>query len=122
MLSYKDSNYRRRNWGASSGARGGFRQGSASHVLPPVSDKPFGPEIDRIEISNLLIEENAPIIENVNYVASYNWVDGKNPIILVPGRQNIILTIEKGRHQEASADLQHAFSTVHELNLSVPNG
>ncbi|KAF7879836.1 uncharacterized protein EAF02_008006 [Botrytis sinoallii] len=85
MLSYKDSNYRRRNWGVSSGARGGFRQGSASHVLPPVSDKPFGPEIDSINISNLLIEEDAPIIENVNYVASYNWVDGKSPIILVPG-------------------------------------
>ncbi|KAK6606446.1 putative geranylgeranyl pyrophosphate synthetase [Botrytis cinerea] len=67
------------------GARGGFRQGSASHVLPPVSDKPFGPEIDSIDISTLLIEENAPIIENVNYVASYNWVDGKSPIILVPG-------------------------------------
>ncbi|TGO26036.1 hypothetical protein BPAE_0067g00080 [Botrytis paeoniae] len=85
MLSYKDSNYRRRNWGVSSGARGGFRQGSASHVLPPVSDKPFGPEIDSIDISSLLMEENAPIIENVNYVASYNWVDGKSPIILVPG-------------------------------------
>ncbi|TGO57491.1 hypothetical protein BOTNAR_0200g00070 [Botryotinia narcissicola] len=85
MLSYKDSNYRKRNWGVSSGARGGFRQGSSSHVLPPVSDKPFGPEIDSIDISNLLIEEDAPIIENVKYVASYNWVDGKNPIILVPG-------------------------------------
>ncbi|KAK6610259.1 putative geranylgeranyl pyrophosphate synthetase [Botrytis cinerea] len=88
MLSYKESNYRKRNWDKTSGARGargGFRQGSASHVLPPVSDKPFGPEIDSIDISTLLIEENAPIIENVNYVASYNWVDGKSPIILVPG-------------------------------------
>ncbi|KAF7956949.1 hypothetical protein EAE96_004273 [Botrytis aclada] len=85
MLSYKDSNYRKRNRGNGSGARGGFRQGPPSHILPPVSDKPFGPEIDSINISSLLIEEDAPIIENVNYVASYNWVDGKSPVILVPG-------------------------------------
>jgi len=32
-----------------------------------------------------LIEDDAPMIKNVEYVTSYNWLSGKSPIILVPG-------------------------------------
>jgi hypothetical protein len=77
-----------------SGARGDFRRGTGFHVPPPVSNEPFGPEIDKINIATLLIEENAPTIENVNYVASYNWLDAKSPIILVPGKPNLALMID----------------------------
>jgi hypothetical protein len=52
--------------------------------LPP--PKPLGPTIDSININTLLTEENSPTIEHVKYVASYNWVDGKSPVILVPGQ------------------------------------
>ncbi|KAH6664925.1 hypothetical protein B0J14DRAFT_630366 [Halenospora varia] len=41
--------------------------------------------IEEIKVANLKIDGNAPTIENVSYVASYNWVDGQSPIILVPG-------------------------------------
>jgi hypothetical protein len=74
-------------WGASSGgeairpARQPYTRSEA-----PVSTKPYGPEVDSISNSaSLLIEENAPKINNVKYVASYNWLDAKSPIILVPG-------------------------------------
>lgn len=96
MSSYRNGTHRGENWGSASasvargarGARGahsGFRRGSAFHIPPPVSDEPFGAEIDRINISTLLIEDNAPTIANVNYLASYNWLDAQSPIILVPG-------------------------------------
>jgi hypothetical protein len=32
-----------------------------------------------------LVEETEPKIDNVKYVASYNWQDGERPIIFVPG-------------------------------------
>ncbi|KAI9640525.1 hypothetical protein NHQ30_011271 [Ciborinia camelliae] len=92
------------NWGRAGGSgargtrgafRGGFSGGSASHVSPPVSNEPFGPEIDKINISSLLIEENAPTIANVNYLASYNWLDSKSPIILVPGKHNLALMVKR---------------------------
>jgi hypothetical protein len=51
--------------------------------LPP--QQPFGPPIDSINIKTLLIEEDAPTIKDVKYAASYNWLDGKYPVILIPG-------------------------------------
>lgn len=43
------------------------------------------PTIDSIDIKALLIEEDYPEIGDVQYVASYNWLDAKSPVILVPG-------------------------------------
>ncbi|KAB8301570.1 hypothetical protein EYC80_003414 [Monilinia laxa] len=86
MSSYRSYRGRGRGGGGNNGPRGGgSRRDLASHIPPPVSDEPFGSEIDKIKISDLLIEEDAPTIENVNYLASYNWLDSKYPMILVPG-------------------------------------
>ncbi|TAQ88241.1 hypothetical protein B7494_g3416 [Chlorociboria aeruginascens] len=62
------------------------RGGSSFHTtsLQP-STKPFGPEVDSIDIKALLIEEGSPKIGHVEYVSSYNWVDdAKSATILVP--------------------------------------
>lgn len=100
MSSYRSYRGRGRGGGGGGGGRNrgnneprgrGLWRNLAHHVPPPVSDEPFGTEIDNIKISNLLIEEEAPTIENVNYLASYNWLDSKYPIILVPGKQNVTL-------------------------------
>jgi hypothetical protein len=56
---------------------------AAASLEPP---RPFGPALDNIDIKSLLIEEDSPKIENVTYVASYNWLDGAHPVILVPGQ------------------------------------
>lgn len=68
--------------GANRGNRGG-----AWYPKPPqtVPLEPKGPTIDSIDIQTLLIEEDAPEIVNVEYTASYNWLDGTKPIVLVPG-------------------------------------
>jgi len=58
--------------------------GRAQAQTPPT---PLGPLLDSIiSIKTLLTEEEAPTIEDVKYVASYNWLDGKSPIILIPGQ------------------------------------
>lgn len=69
--------------GASRGRRGG-----AWYPKPPpkAPSGPYGPKIDSIDIKNLLIEEDSPRIANVDYVASYNWLDGAKPTVLVPGK------------------------------------
>lgn len=70
--------------------RGSWRGGaSLSRAGPPQNlppPKPLGPTIDSINIKTLLTEEDAPTIKGVEYVASYNWVRGKSPVILVPGQ------------------------------------
>jgi hypothetical protein len=54
-------------------------------VPPPPPLQPFGPTIDSFNSKTLLVEEDTPTIQDVEYVASYNWLAGKSPIILVPG-------------------------------------
>jgi len=75
-----------RGRGSGSWRRGGPRgnRGFASNTST-IPTKPFGPEVDSIDIKTLLIEEEAPAIEHCKYVASYNWLDGREPVILVPG-------------------------------------
>jgi hypothetical protein len=73
------------------GGRGSW-SGSANlrRAVPPQMNlpppKPLGPAIDSINIKTLLTEENAPTVKGVEYVASYNWINGKSPVILVPGQ------------------------------------
>jgi hypothetical protein len=57
----------------------------SSRTLPIAPSGPFGTTIDSIDIKSLLIEENSPEISNVEYIASYNWLDGQTATILVPG-------------------------------------
>lgn len=53
--------------------------------LPTAPSGPKGPTIDSIDIKALLIEDDAPEIANVEYIASYNWLDSTVPTVLVPG-------------------------------------
>ncbi|KAK0127289.1 hypothetical protein ONS96_006839 [Cadophora gregata f. sp. sojae] len=58
---------------------------SAEQSTPPPAPQPLGPAVDSIDVNALLVELEAPIIRDVRYIASYNWVNGKSPEILVPG-------------------------------------
>jgi hypothetical protein len=53
-----------------------------------ISIQPFGLTIDSIDAKALLIEETTPRIENARYVAFYNWVDGTDPVVLLPGKSS----------------------------------
>jgi hypothetical protein len=79
-----------RGYGRERGGKSGRGGGSGSLVgvggSGTASREPLGPAIDTINIKTLLTEEEAPTITNVEYVASYNWIDGKSPVILVPGQ------------------------------------
>jgi hypothetical protein len=72
--------------------RRGFWRGKDSHEYCSRADnrsqsqRPLGPTIDSINSKTLLIEEDALTIQDVEYVVSYNWLDRKFPIILVPGQ------------------------------------
>lgn len=78
----------RGSWrGQDSQTRTSTRSRAENLQLPtPTPPRPFGPTIDSVNSKTLLIEEDAPTIRDVEYVASYNWLDGKSPIILVPGQ------------------------------------
>jgi hypothetical protein len=80
--SYRGSHKGRSSW------RGGawaLPTSSSRRAEPLPNLKPLGPTIDSINIKILLTEEDTPTITGVNYVASYNWLNGKSPVILVPG-------------------------------------
>jgi hypothetical protein len=68
--------------------RGRDNRGQIENTAPT---EPFGATIDSINIKTLLVEEDSPTIQDVEYVASYNWLDGKSPIILVPGKCCLVL-------------------------------
>jgi hypothetical protein len=92
MTSYRGTSPgfgRRGSWrGNDSHSRAENRQPPA--LTPP---RPLGPTIDSINSKTLLIEEDAPTVQDVEYVASYNWLDGRSPIILVPGQYLIFCFI-----------------------------
>jgi hypothetical protein len=85
-------------------ARGSWRGGTGRGCrrgawypkpLPEAPLGPYGPTIDSIDIKALLIEEDSPKIANVEYVASYNWLDGAEPTVLIPGEHPPSLSIPK---------------------------
>ena len=86
-MSSDRGSYRRFDGGKGRGSwRGGAnlsRAGPPQNLPPP---KPLGPTIDSINIKTLFTEEDAPTLKVFEYVASYNWVSGKAPVILVPGQ------------------------------------
>jgi hypothetical protein len=58
---------------------GEVESGAAPQATLPEapSRRPFGPTINSINIKALLIEEDCPEIEDVEYIASYNWQDDR---------------------------------------------
>jgi hypothetical protein len=76
-----------RGKGRGSWRGGGSQAGQTQTLAPPM---PLGPAIDNISIETLLIEDVAPRIKDVKYVASYNWLNGVSPTILVPGPSQIL--------------------------------
>jgi hypothetical protein len=77
--------------GVGSRGSGTWRGKDAQGYIPTPTPQPLGPTIDSISSRTLLVEEDAPIIQDVKYVASYNWLDGKSPIILVPGQYGLYI-------------------------------
>ncbi len=76
--------------------RGGWRGASSGGPLEVSSStKPLGPTIDSIDCKTLLIDEDAPTIEDAKYVASYNWLSGEAPVMLVPGKSQLLILSSK---------------------------
>lgn len=82
--------------GSSQGSASRRGRGGAWYPKPPPKAPAgaYGPTIDSIDVKALLIEEDSPEIANIEYVASYNWLHGAKPTVLVPGK-NTPLFISK---------------------------
>jgi hypothetical protein len=72
-------------------ARRGGRGWGQNHEVSRVPSPPLGPVLSTISRVELVADEvpagNAKIT-GVEDVASYNWISGKEPTILVPGKHN----------------------------------
>lgn len=68
------------------GNRGRGRGSSwAKKPDPSASWQTQGELLATISTDGLRRAETASTVSNVEYIASYNWLDGKSPIIMVPG-------------------------------------
>ena len=85
----------RGSWGGSRGSwhggRGnsmGGRRGSGRGFQRPLEPQNWtlGPPLENIELSQLLLGEEAPTISSVRYAASYSWFDSDNAVVAVPGK------------------------------------
>ncbi len=70
------------NW-RGSGSSNPFIHTSLQQLPLP---QPLGPTVDEINANALLVEFDAPTIKHASYIASYNWINGQSPVILVPGQ------------------------------------
>jgi hypothetical protein len=66
--------------------RGTPTSATTSQPLPT----PLGPIVDTINVKSLLVEDSVPTIEDVTFISSYNWLDSKSPVILVPGKRTSV--------------------------------
>lgn len=76
--------------GAERQSRYGSRGGSSrafNHMPAEPPNWTLGPSVDSIELDQLLLNEEPPAIDDVRYIASYNWLESVNPVIAVPGKQ-----------------------------------
>lgn len=81
------SSYRGRGGYAPRRGRGGWsRQGS---IKPDLQKHPLGDLISTVRRSDLKpshLDLTPPLhIQGCEYVASYNWLDSKDPTVVVPG-------------------------------------
>jgi len=75
-------------------------EGRRNRFTPkPAPDSPPGPDIkEGLDTSKIIKTISAPArlaapeifpIDNVEYVASYNWIDAENPTMVVPGAVHV---------------------------------
>lgn len=85
--------------------------GARSRLSLPSPPKPLGPLLDSINTKTLLIEGDSPKIVDVEYVASYNWLDQKSPTILIPGKlldhspQTLMVRFQNLKAKDITIDL-----------------
>ncbi|MCJ1245108.1 hypothetical protein MMC30_002309 [Trapelia coarctata] len=76
-------------WRSRSDWRGNARGGRSEPKGEQLEKRPIGHLIGTIRLSEVQsavqLKDAAPTIEDCQYVASYNWLNRKNPTILVPG-------------------------------------
>jgi hypothetical protein len=78
----------RGSWQGSRGQSMGGRGGSGRRFQRPLEPQNWnlGPSLDSVELSQLLLDDEAPTISGVGYAASYSWIESQNPVIAVPGK------------------------------------
>ena len=78
--------------GSQSNWRGSARGGRTDPKGERQETRPIGPLIGTVRLSEVQStaqsSEAAPTIEDCEYVASYTWLNRKEPTILVPGKSN----------------------------------
>lgn len=80
-------------WGGGRGGRGGWKSSTVKYNPPPEPDTarhPLGELLQTFYLSDIKPEPErfaaTAQITDLKYVASYNWLDGKAPTIMVPGK------------------------------------
>ena len=97
--------FRGSNWRGSRGGRGGF---DPKKQAPSISNRPLGKLVATVN-RHLLDEVNELAgIGGCEYVASYNWLDRKEPTILVPGK----LCLCRPRGVQLLIQFRHATKVV----------
>ena len=76
------------NWRGSRGGRGIF---ASKKQAPSISNRPLGNVVATVNYHLLDESIDSARISGCEYVASYNWLDRKEPIILVPGKSGLCL-------------------------------
>ncbi|KAM3512434.1 hypothetical protein MY11210_003924 [Beauveria gryllotalpidicola] len=88
------------------------RHKAASRVVIPeeTPDAPFGPvfkEISRSELSSTESDEELPQITETQTVACFNWLEGKEPHIIVPGMPPKWTPLDKPRKLKHDAGIYY---------------
>ncbi|CZT07321.1 hypothetical protein WAI453_013012 [Rhynchosporium graminicola] len=72
--------------GGGTGLGRGHHEGNGALPTPTAPpQQPLGLVVDTIDLHALLVELDEPEIQSQCYVASYNWINGRDPVIIVPG-------------------------------------
>ncbi|CZS93214.1 uncharacterized protein RAG0_03597 [Rhynchosporium agropyri] len=71
--------------GGGTGLGRGHHEGNGALPTPTAPpQQPLGLVVDTIDLHALLVELDEPDIQSQCYVASYNWINGRDPVIIVP--------------------------------------
>jgi hypothetical protein len=84
--------------GRGRGGRGGWKSWTAKHTPQPEPDiirHPLGELLHTFSLSDIKPEPErfaaTAQITDLKYVSSYNWLDGKAPTIMVPGKARFLI-------------------------------